>query len=523
MRILAAVPLLLLAFVAAHTQAGQGSAAAAQARPGWCRPLPVSSGPTVRVGPAQAGSLQAIVSRAPAGATILLANGTYRLRSTLNVSTAGLKIRSASGRPGAVVLDGAYATGDLVAVSAGGVTIAEVTLTRASYHLVHVVPRDGGPTIRGVRLYRLRLIDGAEQFVKVNPNAARSAFVDAGRVECSTFRLTDRGRPHVPSDFLPCYTGGIDAHGARGWVVRLNRFEDIRCDRGLAEHAVHFWTGSRDTLVERNTIVDCARGIGFGLGERTDWARRYPDQAGQGYVGHYGGLIRNNLVVATRPGRGSALAFRRAAVVAAPVLAALLIGAGLLPRSGDRRVRPRPRSRVRGASGPRAGLGARVPLCVRAAGDSRGRADRRRPWARRVDGEPRRPLRRPRVDDAAGLPAHRLLRHRHLRRAGRRRLGRRRRPDSGATGGAAIMFITGFFGLLLALPTALFAAWRAGLLPWWPAVVVLAGGISAQAVPDGIGLLVWAGTLVVLGYVLWKLNEAEPGPQPLAGSEPRIS
>jgi hypothetical protein len=85
------------------------------------------------------------------------------------------------------------------------------------------------------------------------------------------------------------------------------------------------------------------------------------------------------------------------------------------------------------------------------------------------------------------------------------------------------MFITGFFGLLLALPTALFAAWRAGLLPWWPAVVVLAGGISAQAVPDGIGLLVWAGTLVVLGYVLWKLNEAEPGPQPLAGSEPRIS
>jgi hypothetical protein len=201
------------------------------------------------------------------------------------------------------VLDGRYATGDLVAVAASGVTIAEVTLTRASYHLVHIVPVEA--TIRRVRLYRLRLLDGAQQFVKINPNAARSAFVDAGRVECSIFRLTDRGRPHVSSDFLPCYTGGIDAHGARGWIVRLNRFEDIRSAEGLAEHAVHFWTGSRDTLVERNTILDCARGIGFGLGERTDWARRYPDRPAQGYVGHYGGIIPNNVVAArsaTRPG-----------------------------------------------------------------------------------------------------------------------------------------------------------------------------------------------------------------------------
>lgn len=308
----AALPLLLIAGLAAHAQTGQGSSPAARAGSGPCRPLGGPSGRIVRVGPAQAGSLQTIVSRAQAGATILLANGTYRLRSTLFVSTPGLQIRSASGRPGAVVLDGAYATGDLVAVAASDVTIAEVTLTRASYHLVHVVPKDGGATIRGVRLYRLRLIDGAEQFVKVNPNAARTAFVDSGRVECSAFRLTDRGREHVPSDFLPCYTGGIDAHGARGWVVRLNRFEDIRCDRGLAEHAVHFWTGSRDTLVERNTIVDCARGIGFGLGELTDWARRYPDLVVAAYVGHYGGLIRNNVVVARRPGMDTGIGLEQA-------------------------------------------------------------------------------------------------------------------------------------------------------------------------------------------------------------------
>jgi hypothetical protein len=277
-----------------------------------CRALAPASAPKVRVGPAQAATLPAIVSRAPAGATILLADGTYRVRSTLAVSRPGVTIRSLSGRPGAVVLDGGYATGDLIAVAASDVTVAELTLTRTSHHLVHIVPKDGGPTIRRVRLYRLRLIDGAEQFVKVNPNAARSAFADSGRVECSSFRLTDRGRPHVPSNFLPCYTGGIDAHGARGWVVRLNRFDNIRCAEGLAEHAVHFWTGSRDTLVERNTIVDCARGIGFGLGERTDWARTYTDQAAAAYVGHYGGIIRNNVVVAGRPGMDTGIGLEQA-------------------------------------------------------------------------------------------------------------------------------------------------------------------------------------------------------------------
>jgi hypothetical protein len=70
--------------------------------------------------------------------------------------------------------------------------------------------------------------------------------------------------------------------------------------------------------------------------------------------------------------------------------------------------------------------------------------------------------------------------------------------------GAAVMFVTGLFGFLLALPTALLAAWRGALLPWWPAALVLAGSICAQAIPDGFGLLVMAGTLAVLSYVLWK-------------------
>jgi hypothetical protein len=220
-------------------------------------------------------------------------------------------LRSATGRPESVVLDGGYAGGDLIAVFADRVTVAELTLTRSEHHLVHVVPPDGRRSIGGTRLHRLRLLDASQQFVKVNPNAARTAFADGGRVECSLFRLTERGRPRV-STVLPCYTGGVDAHGARGWAVRLNRFEGIRCTEGLAEHAIHFWTGSRDTLVERNTIVDCARGIGLGLGERTEWARTYADRPAPTYVGHYGGLVRANVVVATRPGTDTGIGLEQA-------------------------------------------------------------------------------------------------------------------------------------------------------------------------------------------------------------------
>jgi hypothetical protein len=68
--------------------------------------------------------------------------------------------------------------------------------------------------------------------------------------------------------------------------------------------------------------------------------------------------------------------------------------------------------------------------------------------------------------------------------------------------GATVMFLTGYLGFALTLPVALMAAWRAGLLSWWPAPLLLAGAICAEVVPDGFGLLIWAGTLVVLGYVL---------------------
>lgn len=272
----------------------------APAPAGECAPLPPATGTTVKVTPAQATSLPGIVAAAKSGTTILLEDGSYVMQGNesqrrLTFAVAGVTLRSASGDRSKVVIDGEYKTNEIVFVSASDVTIAHLTIKRAVDHLVHVTGAPGN--VKNTRLHDLQLVDSGEQFVKVNGDG-KGNWADQGRLECSHLELTAAGRPHVEPNPGGCYTGGIDGHGAWGWQVRLNTFKGIYCDgAGLAEHAVHFWTGSRDTLVERNRILSCARGIGFGLGQsgaaRTYSPDPYPAVA---YKGHIDGIIRNNLI-----------------------------------------------------------------------------------------------------------------------------------------------------------------------------------------------------------------------------------
>jgi hypothetical protein len=265
-----------------------------------CAALPAPTGTTVKVTPAQAAGLPGIVASAKSGTTILLEDGSYTMKGSesqrrLSFAVAGVTLRSASGDRTKVVIDGEYQTSEIVFVSASDVTIAHLTIKRAVDHLIHVTGAPGN--VKNTRLHDLLLIDSGEQFVKVNGDG-KGNWADGGRLECSTLELTAAGRPKVEPNPGGCYTGGIDGHGAWGWQVRLNTFKGIYCDgAGLAEHAIHFWTGSRDTLVERNRILSCARGIGFGLGQsgaaRTYSPDPYPSVA---YKGHIDGIIRANLI-----------------------------------------------------------------------------------------------------------------------------------------------------------------------------------------------------------------------------------
>jgi len=83
---------------------------------------------------------------------------------------------------------------------------------------------------------------------------------------------------------------------------------------------------------------------------------------------------------------------------------------------------------------------------------------------------------------------------------------------------AVILFLTGFIGFALSLPLALLAAWRGRLVPLWPAVAVAAGTICAQAVPEGIGLLLWAVALAATSFALMGLYRERPAEQPAEAS-----
>jgi uncharacterized repeat protein (TIGR01451 family) len=264
----------------------------------FCPSLPPPTGNIIDVYPSQADQLRSIVLNASAGDTILLHDGTYSLNGDyVWIRAPGLTMRSASGNREAVVIDGGYDTTEIITIAASDVTVADLALKRAATHPIHVTP-DFVDTadIENALIYNVHIVDPGEQAIKINQNGGY--YADGGVIACSHIELTDAGRPHVSG----CYTGGVDAHRARGWVIRDNVIEGFWCENGLSEHGIHFWTGSRDTLVERNVLIDNARGVGFGLLQSGD-GRVYDDDPcpGADYVGHFGGIIRNNFVFASRP------------------------------------------------------------------------------------------------------------------------------------------------------------------------------------------------------------------------------
>jgi len=273
----------------------------------FCPPLSPPAGATVTVSPG--GSIAAAVSSATTGTTVLVEDGTYDVSADpIWFNTPGVTLRSASGDRAAVVLDGGYndnGSGGVLNVRADDVTIASLSIRRSRFHAIHVTGADAADTLR-TRIYDVAVTDPGEQAIKVNASGT-GHYADEGEIACSRLLMTRTGADFVTSQVSSgssCYTGGVDAHDARGWVVRDNWIEGFWCAGAggayLSEHAVHFWTGSRDTVVERNRLVDNTRGVGFGLGPG---GRSYGDApcGGVNNAGHYGGIVRNNFITATDP------------------------------------------------------------------------------------------------------------------------------------------------------------------------------------------------------------------------------
>ena len=211
--------------------------------------------------------------------TILIADGIYPIATSTSypyITASNMAFRSLSGNRDAVILKGTgMASGSGVEngiyLVGNNITIANLTIQEVGNH---------GIAGQGDSLFvfNVKIQDTYEQMIK-GTSAGDGA--DNGRVQCSLFKYSNNVGPNF-------YIGGLDIHKGDNWIVSDNVFINIASPSGsVAEHAIHFWNNSTNNTVERNVIINCDRGIGFGLGSS-------PSE---------GGIIRNNMIYndGTRP------------------------------------------------------------------------------------------------------------------------------------------------------------------------------------------------------------------------------
>lgn len=213
----------------------------------------------------------------PNATEIKLDAGEYSFDRPMIIGLPHMKISGAD-RDKVILYGSGMKTGisQIFVIEASDVTIENLTLGNVRNHGIQVRGESGASNIT---IRNVKFVDTGEQMLKVSYDSKRPEKYSAnGLVEDCLFTYSAGIGPQF-------YIGGIDAHNARNWIVRNSRFENIRSPESrLAEHAIHFWSGSENTLVENNKIFNCDRGIGFGLGKR----------------GHSGGIIRNNYVQTVR-------------------------------------------------------------------------------------------------------------------------------------------------------------------------------------------------------------------------------
>jgi len=217
--------------------------------------------------------IQALDSASP-GDSVLIQDGIYNITGTwaIQVTTDRLTIQGLSGNREAVILRGRgmHADGHHgFWVSGNEVTIRDLTVENVRNHCIQTDIHVDGLTVSNCILR-----DAGEQILKVPFAEGDPDACENGCVEDCLFEYTAGIGPRD-------YIGGIDGHFCRNWIVQRNVFRSIASpEYSLAEHAVHFWSWSENTLVENNLIINCDRGIGFGL-------------VGSG---HINGIIRNNII-----------------------------------------------------------------------------------------------------------------------------------------------------------------------------------------------------------------------------------
>ena len=241
--------------------------------------------------------LQTAMGNLQNGDTILLANGTYNLTSTLYINgRQNITIRGTNGSTNVVLVgkgmdNASYGNVPLGIWSNGtNTTIAHLTIRDTWDN--EIIFNSGA---QSPHVYCVRLLNAGSQFLKSNPTDVNAGTgVINGVVEYCWFEYT--GSPPGDHGSGVGYFNGISAHAAQNWIVRGNLFKNLHNPDTAAylwNPAVLFWRHSVGTITEQNTFLNVDRAVAYGLDNTTP------------YFDHAAGVIRNNFVCLT-PGFMSA-------------------------------------------------------------------------------------------------------------------------------------------------------------------------------------------------------------------------
>ncbi len=243
-----------------------------------CSRTPLAPSPGAVLNVATLVELENAVEQANASGdvTILLADGTYELRDPIRIFGDRVAVRGASGNRDAVIIRGPGMSGSVThnfVVYGDAFIVADMTVGWTQDHAVQLVYDNDDAVIHNVRF-----VDTGAHMLKVTYRPGSSGSSDDCVVEWCLFEYTAGIGP-------ASYIGGIDARFSKRWMVRHNVFKSIRSPEGdPSGYAIHFRSQSSETRIEYNTIVNCDRGIGLGLGGS----------------GHLWGLVANNMIYTSR-------------------------------------------------------------------------------------------------------------------------------------------------------------------------------------------------------------------------------
>jgi hypothetical protein len=210
--------------------------------------------------------------------TILIKDGVYVLPRRIIISANHVTFKSFSGKGDSVILKGRGPNGrvkEIFSIEGSHINIENLTVGEVSWHAIQI---HGENNADDIKISNVRFYDTGQQMLKGSFNKKKpDNYTDVGLVQNCLFEFTKE-------QAFRKYTGGIDIHHGEQWTVKNCTFRNIRTKgNGLtADGAIHFWTDSRNVVIKGNKIINCDRGILFGLDNSS----------------FYGGIIINNFIQA---------------------------------------------------------------------------------------------------------------------------------------------------------------------------------------------------------------------------------